>query len=122
VTRAVGKRVWVVAGGHVPLVSRGPEPAFTSHDRLAILNAGGRPARVELTLYYADAEPVGPYCIDVAPRRVRKVRLNELIDPFAMPLGEPYGAVIRSDRPIVVQFSRLDSGTDAAITGTVAFG
>lgn len=119
----IGKRRWEVPGGHVPVDSTGPEPEMVSHDRLCLLNAGEEMATVELTLYYVDGHEAGPYPLTVAPRRVRHVRVNDLIDPYAPPLGEGYGAVVKSNVPIVVQFSRGDSRqSENATFSTVAYG
>jgi hypothetical protein len=118
---AIGHKVWVIPGGHIPETGAGREPDFTSRDELCVLNAGDGTARLEIMLYYEDREPVGPYPLDVAARRVRHVRFNDLIDPAAMPLGTPYAAVVRSDAPVVVQFTRVDTRQAAlAIATTMA--
>lgn len=120
--KAIGHKIWAIPGGHIPLSSTGHEPESTSRDELYVLNAGRKEARLKMTIYYADRDPVGPYLLTVAPQRVRRVRFNDLIDPQAMPLGEDYAVVIRSNVPIVVQFSRLDtSHPAAAIATTMAF-
>jgi hypothetical protein len=111
---AIGKRVWVVAGGHVPLRSKGPEPEFTSRDELTILNAGGAEAEIEIAVHHPDRAPVEPYRLTVAARRLRKVRVNDLIFPEAVYLDADYGLVIRASHPVVVQFTRLDSEAGAA--------
>jgi hypothetical protein len=119
---AVGRRVWAIPGGHVPLISSGHEPEDTSRDELAFLNTGDAEATVAVTMFYADRDPVGPYRLTVPARRVRRVRINDLIDPEAVPLGTDYGALIESDVPIVVQFSRLDTGrAEQATLGVMAF-
>lgn len=105
----IGRTTWAIAGGHIPLHSHGHEPDNTSRDELSVLNAGEADAHLEITIFYADREPVGPYRLTVPARRTRRVRFNDLIDPQAMPLDTDYGAVIESDVPIVVEFSRLDS-------------
>lgn len=105
----IGARVWVVPGGHIPFPSNGPEPEFTSFDQICVLNATGTRADAELHLYYEDTEPVGPYAITVDAHRVRHVRLNDLIDPEAVRLDRPYGCVLRSTVPVVVQFLRQDT-------------
>jgi hypothetical protein len=118
----IGRTTWVFPGGFVPMDSTGSEPAFTSREQLAVLNAGDRDARVELWLHYEDREPVGPYRVTVAARRVRSVRFNDLIDPVAMPLLTPYAAVVTSDEPVVVQITRQDTGArERALMGTLAF-
>jgi hypothetical protein len=119
--KALGCRVWAICDGHMPPMSRGKEPAFTSHDKLCVLNTSGQPARVELTIYYQDQDPAGPYRLEIAPRRVRHVRINDLIDPRAVPLDVAYGLVLRSDIEVIVQFSRRDtSQAENAIMTTLA--
>lgn len=109
--KAIGKRRWTIAGGHIPLESNGPEPEFTSRDEIAVLNCSGSPARLRIHIHYADRPPVGPYELEIAARRVRHIRFNDLIFPEALPLDEDFGALIEADVPVVVQFTRLDGGT-----------
>ena len=52
---------------------------------------------------------VGSFRIGIAPRRLRNIRINDLIFPEAVRLDEPYGLLIESDVPIVVQFTRQDT-------------
>lgn len=119
---AIGHRTWVVPGGRMPLRSTGPEPEFTGRDELFILNTGDTEAGLSLKIFYADREPVGPYELTVAARRVRCMRCNDLIDPEAMPLGVEYGVLVESNEPIVVQFARVDTSQDAlAMLGSLAF-
>jgi hypothetical protein len=54
--------------------------------------------------------------------RTRHVRFNELGDPEPIPRGADYASVIRSDVPIVVQHTRLDSRQPAnALLTTMAY-
>lgn len=105
----IGKRRWAIAEGYIPETSNGPEPEMTSHETVCILNAGEEEATVEITLYFPDREPVGPYRTVVPGQRTRHVRFNELEDPEPVPRGEPYASIIESDQPIVCQHTRLDS-------------
>ncbi|ASQ08335.1 sensory rhodopsin transducer [Sinorhizobium meliloti] len=118
--RAIGKRRWTIAGGLIPLESNGPEPEFTSRDEIAVLNCCDSPARLRIHIHYADRPAVGPYEVEVAARRVRRIRFNDLIFPEALPLDEDFGAVIDADIPVVVQFTRLDSGTASRIAVAAA--
>lgn len=112
----------MVPGGHIPLESFGREPENTSRDELQLLNIGDQDANVEITIYYDDRDPVGPYPLKVKSRRVRFVRFNDLIKPEAIYLNRDYAAVIDADVPIFVQFYRLDSSQPAkAILGIMAF-
>lgn len=105
----LGRTQWVFSAGFAPSQSTGREPEFTSRNTLCLLNTGTLTARVRLTVYHADADPVGPYEIPVEPRRVCHQRINDLIKPEAVPLDAPYGLVLESDRPVVAQLYYLDS-------------
>jgi hypothetical protein len=95
---------------------------MVSHETFSILNAGDGEANIEVLVYYSDREPVGPYRLTVPARRVKHVRFNDLIDPEAVPLGRDYGAVLRSDVPVVVQHTRLDSRqAENALFSTLAY-
>lgn len=121
-TSAIGKKVWAIADGYIPGWSHGQPPEMTSHDAFCILNAGSSQAHVRVTVFYSDRDPVGPYTIDVSPRRTRHVRFNDLTDPEPIPRGTDYATVIESDVPIVVQHTRLDSRqAENALLSTIAF-
>lgn len=118
----LGERVWVIAEGYIPKESTGPEPQMTSHETACILNAGKEPAGVEIMLFFTDREPAGPYRLTVPGRRTAHVRFNDLDDPEPVPRGVDYASVIRSNRAIVVQHTRLDSRqAENALLSTVAF-
>lgn len=118
----IGRRIWAIAEGFIPGASSSTDPLFVSHETACILNAGDAPARVEITLYFEDREPVGPYRIDVPPQRTRHVRFNDLKDPQPVPRDTPYSSVIAADVPIVVQHTRLDSRrAELALLSTMAF-
>lgn len=118
----IGHRVWAIPGGFMPTESTGAEPAMTSRDVVCVLNAGDLAANVDVTVFYADRDPVGPYRFTVDARRVRQVRVNDLIDPEAVPLATPYAAVVAADVPVVVQYLRQDTSQQAnALTSVMAF-
>jgi hypothetical protein len=120
--KTMGKTAWAIASGHIPLISTGKEPENTSRDELCFLNAGFEEAHVEVTLFYSDRDPVGPYQLAVPARRVRRVRINDLINPEAPPLDTDYGAIVESDLPIVVQLDRKDtSRSENSILTTMGF-
>ena len=118
----IGRRVWAIAEGYIPGLSHGPEPQMTSHETACILNAGDRDAHLEITLYFTDRDPVGPYRETVPAGRTRHIRFNDLSSPQPVPRDTEYASVIRSDRPVVVQHSRLDSRqAENALMTTIAF-
>jgi len=118
----VGRRRWAIAEGYIPSTSHGPEPQMTSHETACLLNAGERDARVEITIFFADREPAGPYRVTVPARRTKHVRFNQLDDPEPVPRDTDYASVIESDVPIVVQHTRLDSRqADLGLITTIAY-
>ena len=118
----IGKKQWVIAEGYIPENSNGPEPEMTSHETACILNTTNLDAHIEITLYFADREPVGPYKIQVPARRTRHIRFNDLVDPEPIPLGTEYSSVFHADVPVVIQHTRLDSRqSENALMTTIAF-
>lgn len=120
--QGIGKTRWAIADGYLPTWSHGPAPEMVSHEAFCVLNASDRDAHLAVTLYFSDAEPVGPYKLTVPARRTRHVRFNDLSDPAPIPAGTDYAALIEADVPIVVQHTRLDSRqAENALLSTVAF-
>jgi len=100
----------------------GPEPEMTSYETVCLLNTSDQDAQVEITIYFSERDPVGPYRLTVPARRTKHVRFNELKEPAPVPRGTDYASVIEADVPIVVQHTRLDSRQSAnALLSTVAF-
>lgn len=118
----IGRRRWAIAEGWIPSWSHGPEPAMTSHETFCVLNAGDEEAHLEVTVFYTDRDPGGPYRLSVAARRTQHFRFNDLTDPEPIPSATAYASVIESDVPIVVQHTRLDSRqAENALLSTIAF-
>ncbi|HET7275521.1 MAG TPA: sensory rhodopsin transducer [Longimicrobiaceae bacterium] len=121
-SQPIGATHWAIAEGYIPPESTGPAPEMTSHETACMLNAGDTDASVEVTLYFKDREPVGPYRVTVPARRTLHLRFNDLKEPEPVPRGTDYASVIRSDVPIVVQHTRLDSRQSAnALLTTIAY-
>jgi len=81
-----------------------------------------RDARIAITIFFANREPVGPYRVTVAARRTLHLRFNDLNDPQPIPRDTDYASVFESDVPIIVQHTRLDSRrAEVALLSTVAY-
>lgn len=118
----IGHHRWAIAEGYIPGWSNGPEPQFISHETACLLNATDEEAHVEITVYFSDREPVGPYRVTVPARRTLHVRFNDLENPEPIPVDTDYASVIESDVPIVVQHTRLDSRqAENALLSTIAY-
>jgi hypothetical protein len=120
--KPLGATCWAIPEGYIPGWSHGPEPEFTSHETVCILNAGDADAHVSITIFYSDRDPVGPYRLAVPARRTKHVRFNDLKDPEPIPLATDFASIIESDIPIVVQHTRLDSRqAENALLSTIAY-
>ncbi|MEW5744604.1 MAG: sensory rhodopsin transducer [Nitrospirota bacterium] len=118
----IGRKRWAIPEGYIPGWSHGPEPQFTSHETVCLLNAGNDDAHVEITIFYTDREPAGPYRVTVPARRTQHLRFNNLSDPEPIPRDTDFASVIESDVPIVVQHTRLDSRqSENALLSTIAW-
>ena len=118
----IGRRRWAIAEGYIPAWSNGPEPQMTSHETACLLNASDQDAHVQITIFFADREPVGPYRVLVPARRTRHVRFNDLPGPEPVPRDTDFASLIESDVPIVVQHTRLDSRqAENALLSTIAY-
>jgi hypothetical protein len=120
---AIGKTRWAIGEGYLPPYSTGDGRELASHEAACILNAGTRDAHVELTIFFKDRDPAGPYCVTVPARRTLHMRFNDLEEPEPIPTDTEYASVFESDVPVVIQHSRLDSRqAELALLSTIAFG
>jgi hypothetical protein len=87
----LGRRVWAIADGVMP------------DETACVLNPNDDPADLEITLYFAEREPLGPFRLRVEPRRVRHVRVDELVG-----IDGDFALVLRASVPVVLQQTRLD--------------
>jgi hypothetical protein len=118
---AIGHKVWAIPEGWIPGRSSGPDD-MESHETVCFLNTSDQDAKAELTVYFTDREPAGPYRVDVPARRTVHLWFNDLDDPEPIPHETDYASVITSDVPLVVQHTRLDSRqAENALLTTIAF-
>ena len=120
-TGPIGHRGWAIAEGYIPPASTGTSRELTSHETVCILNAGSKPAQIEIMIYFADRAPAGPYRFSVEAMRTRHLRFNDFADPEPVPKGTDFSSVISADVPVVVQHTRLDTRQPAlALLSTMA--
>jgi hypothetical protein len=121
-SKSIGRTTWAIAEGYIPPASTGKTRELTSHETVCILNASDVEAKIEITVYFADRDPAGPYVFAVGARRTRHLRFNEFKDPQPIPVNTDFSSVIVSNTPIVVQHTRLDSRqAELALLSTMAF-
>jgi hypothetical protein len=118
----IGHKRWVIIDGYIPVASTGSSGELVSRDAVCALNCTPQNAHVEITLYFANREPAGPYrFVDNAPCTWH-LRFNEFTDPEPVPHNTDYTSVINSDVPVIVQHVRLDSRQPAlALMSMIAY-
>ncbi len=80
-----------------------------NHESICVLNVTTDDANILLDFYFEDRPPVEGIAVVVPAKRCPHLRLDkpEQINGFEIPFDVPYGARLRSDVPIVVQYSRM---------------
>lgn len=120
--QSIGRTVWAIPEGYIPSGSVSEAHDLVSHEAACFLNAGDRDADVQITLFFEDREPVGPYRVKVPARRTLHLRFNELEDPAPVPRDTSYASLIEASAPVIVQHTRLDSRQPAmALLSTIAY-
>ena len=94
----IGHRRWAIAEGYIPGQSLSQSHALVSHETICLLNAGDNDAKVAVTLYFKDRDPVGPYNVTVGARRTLHLRFNDLQDPAPVPRDTDFSSVIEFER------------------------
>jgi hypothetical protein len=102
-----GATVWLIPDGYLPRGGTG----FASHEAVCILNTGRSDAHVVLTAYFADRPPAVSRPVTVRAESDVHLHLDvpEEVGGLAIPAETPYGLRVESDRPVVVQMSRMDT-------------
>jgi hypothetical protein len=122
---AIGQHRWAITEGYLAaddeiLDDEELDTHTSQHETLFLLNAGEEPAHVDITLFFADRGPLGPYRYTVGPRRTVQVALSELDAP-AVPRGKDFASLIQSDRAIVVLATRRRTRRDQPPLTRIAF-
>src|ERR1051325_898070 len=101
---SIGDKHWAVTGGWIPPLG---------DTTLSLLNASPQNANVQVTVYYRDRAPVGPYRLTVPAERLSRIRFDCLKDPEPIPHATEYAMTIDSDVPIVVQQAEVVSSSES---------
>jgi hypothetical protein len=100
-----GARVWLVPDGFIPEESSGSQE---SHEAICVLNTSEEEARISISFYFEDREPVKDVAVVVPPERTRHIRTDGMHEA-EIPRGVPYAIRIESSVPVTVQYSRMDT-------------
>lgn len=105
--RTRGRRTWIFPDTELPPAG---DSLLKGHESIIILNMNRKPARVALTLFFTDSPPQVLPPVEVGAERVRCLRLDNPKDIGAtVPRETQYAVRVQADRPVVVQYGRLDA-------------
>lgn len=107
-SNVAGKQLWIFPDLELPPAG---DSLMEGHESVIVLNTGKQPARLKLTLYFPDQEPVSDIAVVVEGERVRCLRLDHAEDlaGYVVPREQQYAMKLESDVPVVVQYGRLDT-------------
>jgi hypothetical protein len=100
-----GAKVWLMPDGFIPEESTG---AQESHEAICVLNTSVKQARLSISFYFEDRNPVKDVVVIVPPERTRHIRTDQM-DGVEIPRGVPYAVRVESSVPVTVQCSRMDT-------------
>ncbi|MDX1995914.1 MAG: sensory rhodopsin transducer [bacterium] len=107
-----GAKVWFIPDGYLatPLEN---DPGYKNHEAFCVLNATAEDAHLLIDFYFADRDPIENVAVTVPAKRCLHLRTDDpaQIGGCALPLDTPYGARVRSDVAVIVQYSRMYSTT-----------
>ena len=106
----VGQRTWTIPDAYMPAIGPSGAPGYTGHESLCVLNTGSNDAHLVISLFFADQPPRRGIAVTVPGERCKHLRFDRPADlgGVVIPREVPYGILVVSDVPVVVQHSRLD--------------
>jgi hypothetical protein len=107
-----GATTWLIPDAYIPDRSTGDLP---SHEAICVLNTTNSDARLEFSFYFEDRDPIVGVTTVVPAERTRHIRTDDhaALGGVELPKGVPFAIRVRSDVPVTIQYSRLDSSQDA---------
>jgi len=107
-SRNYGCKKWLIPDGHIP----GPgSQDILGHEAICFVNSGVTDAKVKMTVYFEDKEPIREIPLEVKAERSLHVWLSkpEMMGGIAIPIETPYSILVESSEKIVVQHTRVDT-------------
>ena len=122
-TAPEGARVWFIPDGYMATPANDSQ-AYQSHEAICILNTSAQDAHLQLDIYFEEREPLKDIPIVVKAERTFHVRLDkpEHLNGVVVPRDLPYALRVRSNIPVIVQHSRLDTTqANMSLMTTIAY-
>ena len=116
-----GKCEWFIPDAFYPVTDNGE---YVSHEAVCVLNTGNTDAEINITLYFENKDPIEGFKAICPARRTNHIRMDKIISENGekVPRGVPYAMLVRSNTPVVVQYSRLDTTqAEMSFMGLIAY-
>ncbi|MHB1376062.1 MAG: sensory rhodopsin transducer, partial [Candidatus Humimicrobiaceae bacterium] len=107
-----GRNVWLFPDGELPEPDK--NSPLQAHEALIILNTSEKDAKMKMSLYFSDKDPVENIALEVKAKRVKCIRLDkpEEIGGVQIPFHVQYALRLESDVKVAVTFGRLDTSSE----------
>ncbi len=107
-----GKNVWIFPDGELPVPDK--KSKLEAHEALMILNTSSSNAKIKLTFYFSDKDPIKNIPLKIESQRVRCIRIGhpEEIGEVKIPYSTQYALKVESNIKVVATFGRLDTTSE----------
>lgn len=107
-----GAKVWFIPDAYLATPAD-DDPVYKNHEAICVINATADDAELHLDFYFADRDPFENVKIRIPAKRCYHVRMDvpEQVGGYEIPFDTPYGVRVRSNVPVVVQYSRMYATT-----------
>lgn len=107
-----GAKIWFIPDAYLatPAVD---DPVYKNHEAICVINATAEDAEMLLDFYFEDRDPIENVNVTIPAKRCYHIRMDipEQIGGYELPFDTPYGVRVRSNVPVVVQYSRMYATT-----------
>lgn len=107
-----GAKLWFIPDAYLAKPAD-DDPIYKNHEAICVMNTTSDDATLQLDFYFADREPIENIMIAMPAKRCHHIRMDipEQVGGYEIPFDVPYGVRVRSDVPVVVQYSRMYATT-----------
>jgi len=120
---ADGAKIWFIPDAYLAKPAA-DDPVYKNHEAICVMNTTPDDAHMQLDFYFADRDPIEDVPVTIPAKRCYHIRMDDpdQIGGYTIPFDTPYGVRIRSDVPIVAQYSRMYATThNISLMTTMAY-
>ncbi len=113
----IGKKIWIFPDAFLPAIGKPYKTSDSgdqfSHESLCIVNTSNTEAKLSIDFLFEDTDPIENYETIINSKRSLHLRLDKIeINGEKLPREKPYSIILRSNKNIVAQLSRLDTTSE----------